>query len=945
MKVRLYQHPFAPVAAQEFEAPSIGEWLLSHYGEAPRVGVQVFAGEPSQETDITGDVQALLRNDAPFYTVVERPGAAAVPFLVNIAISIAINAVANMLFGPKREAIPNRGQESPNNQLADRRNRVRMLERVEDIVGTVRATPSLMMPTYSKWVDNRRVEYGYLCVGRGYYDIPVSSVRDGDTRLDAITGACAAIYPPFTSPNSGSPQATIGDAIIDPILTVARSGSVEAITLKAANQLQLTPNQIYRFVGGTLDMIEQPKPNPSFAAVAEVGQEIEISMSTQSVLRKSETLTTVDLNSYTVAAGFFKGALIGSTLTVAGFGGTNDGAKTVVSVSSNGATITVSQTLDPGVIAGPHNFTVRVNYSGTRTIAGVFTGEDSGSAVSLGYVTLTGPSVYPTHATTPGLFDTYTGDKVTATLTVDNDLTDWTPWFTLPDTTRTEVWTNVTAPQGMYKDDGAKSMASVEYQVQIQRLTSALVPTGSAQTVTGSLSGAASTERGETLEYVTSWVGPARVRARRSTPFDYDFSGLVNDEIQWADLFAVSPVDRPHFGNKTTIQTVTPSTPRAAAVRDRELNCLASRLLPTFNGTTWSGAFNAEGRHVSGTINKTSRIVDIIAAVAQDPLIGRRTLADDIDVAQIWTVQQALNAWNPLCGEFNYTFDTDEISFEETVNTIANAAFCEAYRQNGKIRLALDRPQATSVALFTHRNKALSLPSEPKEAITRKFANDSEYDGVELSYADQDTESQETIRLPLDGSYTKLRKIEIPGIAHYEQAWFRANRELARIRNQRLTVETDVTLDARRLRPNDRIDIVDNTRFKSYDGEVIRREGLVLTLSRDVAFKPSTPHSIVLMKRDGSTQSIACTEVAGEPNKVLLAGAPSEALVTDPTPESGIRTIFSFAADSARGAMAWLVQELRPQGQYIQIAAVNYSDAYYTADSQPIPDKSGVIND
>jgi hypothetical protein len=367
------------------------------------------------------------------------------------------------------------------------------------------------------------------------------------------------------------------------------------------------------------------------------------------------------------------------------------------------------------------------------------------------------------------------------------------------------------------------------------------------------------------------------VRARRTTPFDYDFAGLVVDEITLVDLYSVAPVSAttyPHFGNKTTIHTITMANAESTSVRLRELNCLAGRKLPVYSGSTFSGALNAAGQVVSGSIYVTSKIVDILAAVTTDPRIGNRAISD-LDMAQIWSVQVALDAWNAQCGQFNHTFDSDGLSFEETLNTIANAAFCVAYRQSGKIRLALDRPQSTSVALFTHRNK--KPPSEKAERITRKFANDSEYDGVELMYQDPQTEKQETIRLPLGGGYTKLKRVEVPGIRSYEQAWLRANRELNRLIYQRITIETEVTTDARALLPNARVDIVDNTRFKSFDGEVVGQSGLTVTLSRDVTFIPATAHSTVLMKRDGSLQSIACT-AGPAANQVVLATTPAEAL-------------------------------------------------------------------
>lgn len=513
-----------------------------------------------------------------------------------------------------------------------------------------------------------------------------------------------------------------------------------------------------------------------------------------------------------------------------------------------------------------------------------------------------------------------------------------TDWITLPDAGRTEVWCNLVAPNGLFKDNGGKSAASVSYAVEIEKLDAALVPLGIVETVTGTLSGAVSDERAETVEHATAWTGPARVRMRRTTDYDYAWEGTVQDEIKWADLYSVSPVSKTEFGNKTTIHTITQATARATAVKSRQVNCIASRKLPTYNGATFSGAFNGAGLLVSGTIAATSHIVDIIAAVSSDPKIGARDLATEVDMAQIWSVQQQLDTWNPACGQFNFTFDSDNISFEETIISIANAGFCIAYRQNGKLRLSLDRAQTSSTALFTHRNKKPNA-----ETITRKFASDAECDGVEFVYVDPDSNQSETITLPLSGAYTKLKKFEIAGIRSFSQAWLRANREYKKLIGQRLSIETTTTPDARSLLPNSRIDVVDNTRFKSYDGEVVGQSGLELTLSQDVGFAAGLPHSIVLMRRDGSLQSIPVT-AGSAANKVILQSLPLEAITTQYGAD-GIRTIYSFAADSARAAQAWLVQEIDiSDGQYCTVRAINYSADYYAADYATIPAKATVIN-
>jgi hypothetical protein len=841
-RVRLYDHPFAPVAAHVFEVPSLAAWLLDHYGATPSVSVQIFAGEPCAENEISKSVEAILAGDCPEYVVLQSPGEPMTIFYVVMAV-VAVAAVV-LMPKPVMPGNINRTQQSPNNALTSRENKVRLLERVEDIYGTVKSIPSLMMPTYVKYIDHQKYEYGYYCIGRGYYDI--SEVRDGDTLISDIDGASAAVYAPFTSPNAGEPVLEIGAPIIDTILTARRAIEVDGITLQAQNQLGITGSSSYSFVpADDGDEILQMVTNPNFNSVVHVGDSITVSM------------------------------------------------------------VSVTSEINPNM---------SINYSGTYTVASVSNGK--------------------VKVTTSNWTEEVVSDA-TITLPVAATATDW---VTMPSVDRTEVWCNIVAPQGLFKDNGGKVAATVEFLLEIEKLTADLAPTGVIESVTGTITGATQEERADTVEHTTSWTGPARVRMSRTSNHDFAFEGTVQDEIKWADLYSVSPVVKAEFGNKTTLHTITQATARATAVKTRQLNCIAARKLPVYNGSSFSGSFDASGRLVSGTIAATSKLVDIIAAVSVDPRIGARDLALEVDMAQIWGVQQQLDAWNPECGQFNYTLDSDTMSYEETVVSIANAGFCIAYRQNGKIRFALDQAQLASTALFTHRNK-----KPHAETITRKFANDAEYDGVEFVYVDPDSQQSETITLPLDASYTKAKKFEIAGIRSFAQAWLRANREYYKLMGQRITIETTTTPDARSLLPNARIDVVDNTRFKSYDGEVVGQSGLVLTLSQDVAFTPGASHSILLMRRDGSLQSIACT--AGEqPNEVILQALPGEAVVTQGGAD-GIRTIYSFAADSARGAMAYMVQEIDlSDPDYATIRAINYSDTYYQMDHAAIPAKEAILN-
>ena len=199
-RIRLYEHPLAVVAPRELEVPSLAVWLMDHYGDTPAVQVQIFAGEPSTATEITGDIRAILAGTAPEYVILQSPGDPISWTLTTWLLIGAAVAVATVLLMPK-PVMPgniNRTQSSPNNALGNRENKVRMLERVEDIFGTVKSIPSLMMPTYNKYISHKKVEYGYYCVGRGYYDI--TQIKDGETIIGSETKVKVVknkVAPPF----------------------------------------------------------------------------------------------------------------------------------------------------------------------------------------------------------------------------------------------------------------------------------------------------------------------------------------------------------------------------------------------------------------------------------------------------------------------------------------------------------------------------------------------------------------------------------------------------------------------------------------------------------------------------------------------------------------------------------------------------------------------------
>ena len=196
VKISIYDHVFKASEPEIVEYSSVAEWILDN--KKRLVNFAVFNGQPSNETDITKNVNALMNNTGE-YVVLITPSAPVIAFVAAhwVAISIGLSVLTSgytlyQLSNLKTPSNLNRTQQSPNNALAGRTNEPRVLQRIEDIYGQVRAYPSLLQPVYSKYINNVQYEYSYMCIGRGWY--AVEDVRDGETPLDEITGTKAEFF-------------------------------------------------------------------------------------------------------------------------------------------------------------------------------------------------------------------------------------------------------------------------------------------------------------------------------------------------------------------------------------------------------------------------------------------------------------------------------------------------------------------------------------------------------------------------------------------------------------------------------------------------------------------------------------------------------------------------------------------------------------------------------
>lgn len=203
---------------------------------------QVYIDAIGEENEVTEDFLA-LQEEAEFFVIETAGGGFTDSFAFKLFIDpLGVTKFIQKLISPQAATsgiASNQQGQSPNNSLTDRNNKPRPYERTYDICGTVQSIPNDLMTAYKKYDSSGNIiEYGYYDVGRGPLDTPVSGITDGDTLLADISGSSAAVYAPYTSPNSGhAPQVQVGDPITEGLYITVVSNEVDGAELRAANDI------------------------------------------------------------------------------------------------------------------------------------------------------------------------------------------------------------------------------------------------------------------------------------------------------------------------------------------------------------------------------------------------------------------------------------------------------------------------------------------------------------------------------------------------------------------------------------------------------------------------------------------------------------------------------------------------------------------------------------
>lgn len=599
------------------------------------------------ECDVTpqteADIERINTLTGTFYLVTYPAGPETwIPILISVAISVAAVFLMPMPMLPG--GTPTQ-PASPNNALAQRTNRQRLGGRVPDIYGTLWSLPDLITQTYSVYINNDEIEYAYMCIGHGHYD--VIKAYDDTTPVGQIYGSTTLIFDPNTTLDD-TPSKQFGsnftpDEVAMSRLITKRYTSVNGQTLAAPdNYIQGDKNIVFK----APNIIESNSSGLRFTDHFAVG----------AVLLVESALNLPSANE-----------IPNVTYTL-------NGTYTIASVTETQITLT-----DPASIA-PDWAVMTTNADYTKGSSAVLSTQDQTLWQGWFYTDITDHTNVLVNVRAPnGLYFNWPKGFETIGLYFDIE-------SEVVDSSLTPVSGTLVTKRGLITSRNFDKY-TINRRLYPNALNGGIVTKDQSVTDTAAVTVAISNphfSKGKRLRW----------RIRRVSGTLIADNGAAMQDIKVSDFYGVRPAmagDTPP--DVTTVYTKTKATEGALSVKDRKLRLLVQRYL-----RDWQN---------NDALILSNRIDDIVYNIATDPIIGGLTKTD-LNMAQIKAEidAQIAHFGTPLCAEYSGTFDNTDVTTEEMIQTVAHAGFCQAYRINNQIHLHFEKSTDYPVVQFNAHNIA-----------------------------------------------------------------------------------------------------------------------------------------------------------------------------------------------------------------------------------------------
>ncbi|AWS52544.1 phage tail protein [Providencia rettgeri] len=368
------------------------------------------------------------------------------------------------------------------------------------------------------------------------------------------------------------------------------------------------------------------------------------------------------------------------------------------------------------------------------------------------------------------------------------------------------------------------------------------------------------------------------------------------------------------FENDTIVNVSVRATEAPTGARERKYNLLATRMVISYDRVS---------KQVDYTLRPSRSFAD---AVLHTWLITAGESEKNIDIDGLYRIYDSLP--DERLGYFDYTFDDEDISLGQRIETICNAARVTAYFDSAV--LTFSREQSSEFPMTTF-NRSNITGNDMK--ISYDMSMPSGYDGIELEYVEPVRNKKDYIRFRVDengiteGLSRTPNKIVLQGCCNRYQAMDRALLEANRLIHQRTSISLTTLADGGNVYPSDMVLIADTYDSNQQAGYITERKGEVFTTSEKIKF--DTEMWVYLTDSMGYTTQKFKAEKRLDTEFGFIASVPEDIelnLYDGYQKQSPSRYVIAASVELEN--IKWVITDKRPLGgERYTITATEYFDA------------------
>lgn len=816
------------------------------------------------------------------------------PFSITFALIFGAKAVLSALM-PKMPSLNSQGNTKRGNDLGlatVKGNQVKLNAVIREIAGRQRPYPDYVLPPNRYFGDPRSqwIEM-LLCVGRGKFDIPLSSILIGETPIISL-GADAElqIYQPGADLSAELAAKWWHSA---PEVGATSTGTA-GIELKATYAVTPVPTaQSYQFAGFTIAV-------PVGAGQFPVGW-------AAGMIVRIEVAYPYEVVDGGAARDIIRGNLdqvapyVGMPIEIVG---ANAGNYVVASYTPGVGGALDEMTLDwqdggaaTGLQTGA-SLQMGIGFRGLRyriTAA-------STSAISVERINAAGDP----DGTWPG-FDALTTSAATLKLDGSTQEGDWSgPFPACPAGTETSriAW-DIFFPQGLTHVGSKGDLERLTVTVEVQYRD---VSVAGAWTSFKKTYAAATLDQLGFTEYMDIPLMRPEVRIRRIGAKSTSTSDA--NTVQWYGLRSNLTAPTQYEG-VTLIALRIKGGNRIASQSESQVSCIATRILRTRRGGAWTEE------------EPTRDIAAWIGYIAESVGYSVEDGSSDIDLEELDRLQ---DIWTARGDFYDRTIESAS-TVKACMIEALQAGFAELTIDRGLIRPVRDEPRGPA---FDHFYNPQVMTKPLKREAEHSTADD--FDGVDVEYLDGSTWQIETVECRLPGDIgARTEKVKIEGVSSRARAWRIGMRRRRQQVYQRKRYSFSTELDALNSGYLDYALLGDTT--PGY-GQSAMLKGYaqlgplhMLVSSERLDWSAGGEHWIALRRRDGSASG---PYVATRIDDYRLT---IQSLDFIPVLDSAMDAPVLQFGPKAKFCYPALIKEVNPSGTVsCSVTAVNYDDRVYLDD-------------